>query len=94
MTYGDHVHQGPDKYDWSFTDDTFNALLETGIVPIADLCHFGVPDWIGSFQDRDWPVLTEYRALLGGLFTRVYGLDAARLARIFPGITPLDLGLV
>ncbi len=52
-----HVHTGPDRYDWSFTDDTFNALSEMDIVPIADLCHFGVPDWIGSFQNRDWPRL-------------------------------------
>jgi beta-glucosidase/6-phospho-beta-glucosidase/beta-galactosidase len=51
------VHCGPGRYDWSFTDDTFNALLEMGIVPIADLCHFGVPDWIGGFQNTDWPPL-------------------------------------
>jgi beta-glucosidase/6-phospho-beta-glucosidase/beta-galactosidase len=24
-------------------------------VPIVDLCHFGVPDWIGDFQNLDWP---------------------------------------
>src|SRR5205814_5725212 len=27
------------------------------------------------FQDRDYPVLNEYRALLGGLFSRLYGLQ-------------------
>ena len=51
------VHLGPDRYDWSFADDTFNALLEMGMVPIADLCHFGVPDWVGGFQDTAWPAL-------------------------------------
>ncbi|HXD72911.1 MAG TPA: family 1 glycosylhydrolase [Vicinamibacterales bacterium] len=51
------VHTGPDRYDWSFPDETFNALHEMDIVPIADLCHFGVPDWIGGFQNRDWPEL-------------------------------------
>jgi uncharacterized protein (DUF1501 family) len=45
-------------------------------------------------QGRDWPVLNEYRAVLGGLFQRLYGLDAAQLARVFPGATPRDLGLV
>ncbi|WP_218132367.1 DUF1501 domain-containing protein [Nitrosomonas sp. Nm33] len=45
-------------------------------------------------QDRDWPVLTEYRALLGGMFQRMYGLDATQLGRIFPGATPRDLDLV
>jgi uncharacterized protein (DUF1501 family) len=45
-------------------------------------------------QNRDWPVLTEYRALLGGLFKRMYVLDASRLDRVFPRTVPLDLGLV
>jgi beta-glucosidase/6-phospho-beta-glucosidase/beta-galactosidase len=51
------VHLGADKYDWSFTDETFGALVDLGIVPIADLCHFGVPDWVGGFQNTDWPAL-------------------------------------
>jgi len=46
------------------------------------------------FQGRDWPVLTDYRAMLGGLLGRMYGLDAARLAQIFPEASPRDLGLV
>ena len=25
------------------------------MTPIVDLCHFGVPDWIGDFQNPDWP---------------------------------------
>jgi uncharacterized protein (DUF1501 family) len=45
-------------------------------------------------QDRDWPVLNEYRAMLGGVFARLYGLDAARLEAVFPGARPRDLGLV
>jgi uncharacterized protein (DUF1501 family) len=45
-------------------------------------------------QGRDFPVLTDYRALLGGLFQSLYGLDAARLERVFPGAAPKDLGLV
>ena len=44
-------------------------------------------------QDRDLPVLNEYRAVLGGLFARVYGLDAAALQAVFPRSRPLDLGL-
>ena len=49
------THLGPGKYDWDFADETFRALQELGIEPIADLCHFGVPDWVGSFQNPDWP---------------------------------------
>jgi beta-glucosidase/6-phospho-beta-glucosidase/beta-galactosidase len=45
------------KYDWSFTDETFAALKELEITPITDLCHFGVPDWIGNFQNPDFPKL-------------------------------------
>jgi beta-glucosidase/6-phospho-beta-glucosidase/beta-galactosidase len=49
------THLGPGRYDWGFADDTFNALQELEIEPIVDLCHFGVPDWIGDFQNPDWP---------------------------------------
>ncbi|MGH7334974.1 MAG: DUF1501 domain-containing protein, partial [Candidatus Rokuibacteriota bacterium] len=45
-------------------------------------------------QDRDWPVLTDYRALLGGLFKRMYGLHAARLEAVFPRAPAHDLGLL
>lgn len=51
------VHTGPGRYDWSFPDETFRELRRLGIVPIADLCHFGVPDWVGDFQNPDWPEL-------------------------------------
>jgi len=46
------------------------------------------------FQDRDFPVLNDYRGVLGGLFARLYGLDAARLAQVFPGSKALDLALI
>ncbi len=51
------AHLAPDKYDWSFADETLWELKRLGITPIADLCHFGVPDWIESFQNRDFPKL-------------------------------------
>ncbi len=46
------------------------------------------------FQDRDYPVLNEYRAVFAGLFSRLYGLDKARLEQVFPGVAPVDLKLV
>ena len=46
------------------------------------------------FQNRDYPVLTDYRGLLGGLFRRLYGLDQASLRRIFPSADPADLALL
>ena len=46
------------------------------------------------FQDRDYPVLNEYRSVLGGLFARLYGLSAAQLQQVFAGGTARDIGLV
>ncbi len=46
------------------------------------------------FQNRDYPVLTDYRALFGGLFRRMYGLDQTGLQRIFASVQPKDLGLL
>ena len=51
------------QYDWTFCDEVFNKLKELDITPIVDLCHFGVPDWIGNFQNPEFPVLfAEYAA--------------------------------
>ena len=46
------------------------------------------------FQDRDYPVLNDYRAVLGGLFRSLWTLTPAQCAQIFPQITPVDLQLV
>jgi len=37
------------------------------------------------FQDRDFPVLNDYRSVLAHVFRRMYALDAARLERVLPG---------
>jgi uncharacterized protein (DUF1501 family) len=46
------------------------------------------------FQNRDYPVLNEYRAVFGGLFERMYGLAPAQLDRVFGGVVAKELGLV
>jgi uncharacterized protein (DUF1501 family) len=46
------------------------------------------------FQDRDYPVLNDYRAVLGGLYRSLWGLSAEQCTRIFPQATPLELRLV
>ena len=46
------------------------------------------------FQDRDYPVLNEYRAVFGGLFSRMYGLNEAQLTRVFADAKPRDIGLI
>ena len=57
------THIGPGKYDWSFADEALDELRRLRIVPIVDLCHFGVPDWLGNFQNPEWPeFFAEYAA--------------------------------
>ena len=48
------MHLGPGRYDWSWTDEVLPVMREMKITPIIDLCHFGVPDWIGDFQNPDF----------------------------------------
>lgn len=58
LRYGPPLHRvwlAPGKYDWSFADETFADLRRRDIVPIVDLCHFGVPDWLENFQNPDFP---------------------------------------
>jgi beta-glucosidase/6-phospho-beta-glucosidase/beta-galactosidase len=63
------VHMGPERYDWSFTDDAMRELCRLHIEPIVDLCHFGVPDWIGGFQNADW---AELFGAYAGAFAKRY----------------------
>ncbi len=49
------MHLGPGRYDWSFADEVFAAMRAMEIEPIADLCHFGLPDWLENFQNPEWP---------------------------------------
>ena len=58
---------GPGHYDWTFADETFNDLRRRNLMPIVDLCHFGVPDWVGNFQNPDFP---ELFAQYAGAFAR------------------------
>lgn len=60
LRYGPPLHttwKAPGRYDWSFADETFRELERREIIPITDLCHFGVPDWLGNFQNPDFPRL-------------------------------------
>jgi beta-glucosidase/6-phospho-beta-glucosidase/beta-galactosidase len=62
LRYGPPIHRtflGPERYDWQFADLTFAELKRRNIVPIVDLCHFGVPDWIGNFQNPEFPAYFE-----------------------------------
>jgi uncharacterized protein (DUF1501 family) len=45
-------------------------------------------------ENRDYPVLNDYRDLIGGLFQRLYGLDTKQVQAVFPQSKPKDLGLI
>ena len=45
------------------------------------------------FQDRDYPVLNDYRSVLAGLFQSIWALSPRQLDRVFPAATALDLKL-
>lgn len=44
------------RYDWEFADKAMNLLKELELTPILDLMHFGVPDWVGDYQNPELPV--------------------------------------
>ena len=72
LRYGPPLHttyRGPGRYDWEFADKTLGDLKRRNITPILDLCHFGVPDWIGNFQNPDFPQLFAHYA---GAFAERY----------------------
>jgi beta-glucosidase/6-phospho-beta-glucosidase/beta-galactosidase len=72
LRYGPPLHlifQAPNKYDWTFMDRVCEAMQQLQIVPIMDLCHFGVPDWLENFQNGELAqCLSEY----AGEFARRY----------------------
>jgi beta-glucosidase/6-phospho-beta-glucosidase/beta-galactosidase len=72
LRYGPPLHHlwvGPERYDWAFMDTMADEMRELHIVPIVDLCHFGVPGWIGDFQNPDFP---EQFARYAAAFARRY----------------------
>jgi uncharacterized protein (DUF1501 family) len=46
------------------------------------------------FQNRDYPILNDYRDVLGGIFARLWSLKQGPLQTVFPQARPRDLGLV
>jgi len=72
LRYGPPLYRtylGDGRFDWAFADEAFAGLQERHLVPITDLCHFGVPDWIGNFQNPDFPKLfAEYASAFAHRF--------------------------
>lgn len=66
------VFLGPGKYDWEWVDQVIDEMRRLGIHPIIDLCHFGVPDWLGNFQNTEFPhFFKEYAAAFAARYPDV-----------------------
>lgn len=50
------MHLGPGDYDFSFADEVMAEMKRLKITPILDLMHFGLPDWLGDFQNPELPI--------------------------------------
>src|SRR5688572_24552423 len=58
LRYGPPLHltcPARGRYDWSLVDEPMETMRRMGITPIIDLCHFGLPDWLESFQNDEVP---------------------------------------
>jgi beta-glucosidase/6-phospho-beta-glucosidase/beta-galactosidase len=58
LRYGPPLHRtftGAGQYDWSFCDQVFAEMQALALTPIVDLVHFGLPDWLGNFQNPEFP---------------------------------------
>lgn len=72
IRYGPPLHlvfRAPGKYDWTYCDPQLEELREWGPEPIIDLCHFGVPSWLGDFQN---PGIGDALAEYAGAFAERY----------------------
>ncbi len=45
-------------------------------------------------QNRDYPVLNNYRDVIGGILARGWSLSPRQVQQVFPGSKPKDLQLV
>jgi beta-glucosidase/6-phospho-beta-glucosidase/beta-galactosidase len=58
LRYGPPIYRifkGRGEYDWSSLDPVMAEMRRLGVIPIIDLVHFGLPDWLGNFQNHEWP---------------------------------------
>ena len=72
LRYGPPLHliySAAGQYRWELIDPAMADLEAHGPEPIVDLCHFGVPHWLGDFQN---PEVAQALAEYAGAFTRRY----------------------
>jgi beta-glucosidase/6-phospho-beta-glucosidase/beta-galactosidase len=72
LRYGPPLHlilANRARYDWEFVDEVMAELRDQGPEPIVDLCHFGLPTWLGGFDNPEVSqVLAGYAQAFAGRF--------------------------
>ncbi len=70
------THTGPNIYDWELMDQVMAECRALGLTVIADLLHFGLPEWLHEgrpdkpfFQNPDFPL---FFAQYAAAFARRY----------------------
>ena len=48
------TESSPGVFDWTLWDQAFAACEQSGLVPIVDLLHFGLPDFCDGFGNTEW----------------------------------------
>ncbi|MFL5260623.1 MAG: family 1 glycosylhydrolase [Hyphomicrobiales bacterium] len=69
------IQPEPRRWDWRYSDEPLERLLELGIDPQVDLVHYGLPAWIErAYLHPDYPQLVaEYAGRLADRFRgRIY----------------------
>ena len=72
LRYGPPIHliyTGEGRFDWAWLDEVMASMRRLHIVPMIDLCHFGVPNWLENFQN---PRLPEALAAYAAAFAQRY----------------------
>jgi beta-glucosidase len=49
------IYKNKHEFDFSQLDPIMNEMRRLGVIPIIDLVHFGLPDWLINFQNEEWP---------------------------------------
>jgi len=75
LRWGPPIHRtfpAPGQYDWSWVDEVVSEMDRLDIAPMMDICHFGLPDWLGNFQNREFPdYLAEYAQAFAARYPHV-----------------------
>jgi beta-glucosidase len=64
------INPAPGVWEFRWADEPLERLLESGIAPVVDLVHYGVPPWIGqAYLAPDFPsFMAEYAARIAERF--------------------------